>query len=149
MRLKDKLKIKLRKWLEVDIIEETVNSINNEIMRCNAQTTDAISKLDDELYNYKQNNNRRLREQDDKIGLIHKTIENVVHIGTDVRENHYNDNHSWAVICIEGKMNLVKFVDLNRKDAREVLDFLRHFEAGRHCIDTPNQFIYDGLFKFE
>lgn len=56
---------------------------------------------------------------------------------------------SWAVICVEGNINIVKFIDLDTKDARDVLDFLKHFEAGRHCIDVPyKEMFYDGLFKF-
>jgi hypothetical protein len=76
-------------------------------------------------------------------------VENVVYIGTDVVQHPNNYNHSWAVICIEGNMNIVKFVDLDRKNAREILDFIKHFEAGRHCVDSPyKQMFYDGLFKF-
>jgi len=83
------------------------------------------------------------------IDTLHNTIENVVHIGTDVRENYSNREHSWAVVCIEGKINIVKFVDLNRNDGKYVLEFLKQFEAGRHCIDTPRKEIfYDNMFKF-
>jgi hypothetical protein len=91
--------------------------------------------------------NKRISNNTYAIDTLHATIENVVHIGTDIRRD-YNGN-SWAVICIEGKMNVVKFVDLNGKDIREVLHFLKQFEAGRHCIDTPyREMFYDGLFKF-
>jgi hypothetical protein len=83
----------------------------------------------------------------ESVNTLHNTVENVVHIGTDVRVNERE--RSWSVICIEGKMNIVKFVDLDSRDARSILDFLKHFEAGRHCIDTPyKEMFYDGLFKF-
>jgi len=91
--------------------------------------------------------NKDVSHFQDSVNAIHNTIENVIHIGTDVYQP--NQGHSWAVVCVEGKMNLVKFVDLNRQDARDVLDFLKRYEAGRHCIDTPyKEFFYDGLFKF-
>jgi len=83
------------------------------------------------------------------MNILHNTIENVVHIGTDVRENYSNREHSWAVICIEGKINIVKFIELDRKDGREILNFLKHFEAGRHCIDTPRQELFiNSMYKF-
>ena len=72
-----------------------------------------------------------------------------MHIGTDVREYNNDREHNWAVICVEGKVNIVKFVDLNRNDSRYVLDFLKQFEAGKHCIDTPRkELFYNEMFKF-
>ena len=91
--------------------------------------------------------NNRIMHQQDSIDKFHTTIQNVVHIGTDVRYQEYG--HSWAVVCVEGNINIVKFVDLDRKDAREILDFLKHFEAGKHCVDSSyKQMFLDGLFKF-
>jgi hypothetical protein len=79
--------------------------------------------------------------------VLHNTIENICHIGTDV---HYSKTgRSWAVICIEGNLNIVKFIDLDRKCAQDILYFLKQFEAGKYCIDSPcNEIFYDGLFKF-
>jgi hypothetical protein len=92
--------------------------------------------------------NKEVSHFNGSIDAIHRTVENVVHIGTDVYQS--NQGHSWAVVCVEGKMNLVKFVPLDRRDARDILDFLKRFEAGRHCIDTPyKEIFYDGLFKFD
>ncbi|MGJ0846495.1 hypothetical protein ACR77J_07395 [Tissierella praeacuta] len=91
---------------------------------------------------------KRVSHNEDSIDVLHKTIENVVHIGTDVIPNHRNHGGSWAVVCIEGKMNIVKFVDLSRGDARYVLDFLKQFEAAKHCIDTPYLVFKEELFKF-
>lgn len=82
----------------------------------------------------------------ESVNTLHNTVENVVHIGTDIRVNERG--YSWAVVCIEGKMNIVKFIDLDRKNAREIFEFLKHFEAGRHCVDTPYKQMFDGLFKF-
>ena len=46
-------------------------------------------------------------------------------------------------------MDVVKFVDLSGKNMREVLHFLKQFESGSYCIDTPyKEMFYDGLFKF-
>lgn len=91
--------------------------------------------------------NKEVNHFNQSIDAIHNTVENIVHIGTDVYQP--DRGHSWAVVCIEGKMNFVKFIDLNRKDARDIFYFLKHFESGRHCIDAPyKEMFYDGLFKF-
>lgn len=113
-----------------------------------------IDNLESNFKDHETFNNIRFRDIEknishcqEGINTLHTTIENVVHIGTDVRCNERE--HSWAVICIEGKINIVKFVELNRKDGRYVLDFLKQFEASRHCIETPyKEMFYDGLFKF-
>ena len=71
-----------------------------------------------------------------------------MHIGTDVTVNP-NYGRSWSVVCIEGKLNIVKFVDLDRRDGMEVLRFLKQFEAGKHCVDSPyKEFFLEGFFKF-
>ena len=108
-----------------------------------------FDNLNDWLKNKHKNIKNDISHLQESMKILHNTVENVVHIGTDVRENYSNSEHSWAVICVEGKINIVKFVDLNRNDSRYVLDFLKQFEAGRHCIDTPYKNIFiDGLYKF-
>jgi hypothetical protein len=134
---------KLKMYLEIDILEEKLNTGVNEIENAKFNINTDIKNIDDRIdLIYKDVCNNK-----DDINTIHTTIENVVHIGTDVRQ--YRGEHSWAVVCIEGNMNIVKFVDLNGRYARDILDFLKQFEAGRHCIDTPNSPIfYSELFKF-
>jgi len=113
----------------------------------------SVSDLELSFVDYKNDNNENMlshkkliRDNRNKIDVLHDTLESVVHIGTDV---HRSNGHSWAVVCIEGKLNLVKFVDLERRDARDVLGFLKQFESGRHCIDAPTtSFFYDNLYKF-
>lgn len=135
-KFKSWLRNKLKLFLEIDKLENdykkykssndyNVGTLKNDIRRINKDISNNTYAID----------------------ILHTTIENVVHIGTDVRQ--YDGNHSWAVVCIEGKMNIVKFVDLNGKYARDILNFLKQFEAGRHCIDTPNSpMFYSELFKF-
>jgi len=145
---KDWLRIKFKKFLDIGDLEsnfkdhETFNSIRFADIESDAH--DKTSYLR-KLINNSAND---ISHCQDSISVLHNTIENVVHIGTDV--HHNGRTHSWAVVCIEGKMNIVKFVDLERQDARGILEYLKHFEAGRHCIDTPykEMFLDGGLFKF-
>lgn len=133
-----KVKESFKNYLGINNIENKIDNVHSDLKNYVNTTANAVKRQSQDIdYN------------SESIRLLHSTIENVVHIGTDVRQFPNNREHSWAVVCIEGKINIVKFVDLDRKDAREVLDFLKHFEGGRNCIDVPNkEMFYDGLFKF-
>jgi len=146
-KFKNWLRFKLRDFLGVGDIEsnfkdhETFNSIRfSDIESDIHDKTTYLRKLINENAKY-------ISHFQNSVNVLHNTVENVVHIGTDVCKP--DQGHSWAVVCIEGKMNIVKFVDLNRQDARGILEYLKHFEAGRHCIDTPyKEMFMEGLFKF-
>lgn len=144
-KLTNWLKIKLKKFLDIEALNE---SFTTHETVTNIRLRDIDHKLKsvdvDIKYLYKD-----ISHLQDSVNAIHNTLESIVHIGTDVRQ--YNERtHSWAVVCVEGNINIVKFVDLGRQDARSILEYLKHFEAGRHCIDTPykQMFYDDGLFKF-
>lgn len=146
-KFKNWLQIKLKDFLDIGNLEsnfkdhETFNSIRFSDIEKD------INKKSSYLRKLINNNANDISHCQESVNILHNTIENVVHIGTDVYKS--NQGHSWAVVCVEGKMNLVKFVDLNRQDGREVLDFLKRYEAGRHCIDTPyKEMFYEGFFKF-
>jgi hypothetical protein len=47
---------------------------------------------------------------------------------------------SWAVVCVEGKPEYVKFIDLSKRDAEEIRHILRSF-AER----SGKRFIVDGV----
>lgn len=118
-----------------------------------------VSKLEDELKNYKISNNGRvssieteflyhariLSKQDNKISALHDTLSNVVSLGSDISPSGYRSS-SWAVVCIEGKTNVVKFLDLNHKSGNEVLRILKSFEGSRHVNDTPMGYFPKEMF---
>lgn len=140
-KIRNWLKVKLRKFLDV---EELASKFNNHV----DSNYVSFSNLYNTISVINRNLTKDISHLQESINILHRTIENVVHIGTDVTRNN-DGEHSWAVICIEGKINIVKFVDLGRKDAQYVLDFLKQFEAGRHCVDAPyRDMFYNGLFKF-
>jgi len=143
-KIKNWLRNKLSKFLGIDDI---ISLIDKHIDH-NDKTFTALKEFTYNL-NYSTRNDLKkdISHFQESVNVLHNTVENVVHIGTDIHRE--NTGHSWAVVCVEGKMNIVKFVDLDRKDAREVMNFLKSFEAGRHCIDTPyKEMFYDGLFEF-
>ena len=125
--------MKLRKFLGVDDVESKITKLSRG-MEYNQKSN----------ISYHDHLRDRINNHSDKINAIHKTLESVVDIGTDVCKSSY-DSHSWAVVCIEGRVNMVKFVDLSGRDAHSVMDFLKQFEAGRHCIDSPNRYFDENL----
>ena len=145
---KNWLRIKLKEFLDIGVLEsnfkdhETFNSIRFSDIESDAYDKNSYLR---KLINDNVNNISHCQES---VNILHNTIENVVHIGTDVTINP-DYGRSWSVVCIEGKMNIVKFVDLDRRDGMEVLRFLKQFEAGKHCVDAPRkEFFYEGIFKF-
>jgi hypothetical protein len=146
-KIKNWIRIKLKKFLDVENLEQQLdgyarlnNRKINELEKDSKDRSTYLRKLINE-------NSKDILHFQDSVNVLHNTVENVVHIGTSFRE--YGSDHSWCVICIEGKINIVKFVDLDRGNAMEISSFLKRFEAGKHCIDTPyKEMFYNGLFKF-
>ena len=54
--------------------------------------------------------------------------------------NHY-ENHSWAVISIQGRPEYVRFVNLSNKDIRELHYYLKQFERTNRTVDSPIPFL--------
>lgn len=77
-----------------------------------------------------------------------KTMNSVCDIGTDICF-HGND-HSWAVICIHGKTDYVKFVPMKQSDVREISRFLKRFEWSNRVTGSPfrlKEMIEDRIVK--
>lgn len=117
-----KLKDKIKEWLfaeEVQRISRMEQSLANEEnrMRCAAI---------------------QLNNAEKEIEECRKLLTQFVDIGVDV--GFHSDDHSWAVICIAGKPEYVKFMPLNNRDAHDVLRFLKQFQYSKNVIDSPIAF---------
>lgn len=117
-----KIKERIKKWL-----------LSSEIQR--------INQLEKQI----EGSTNRLRLASVQLGNSEKEIEECrklltqfVDMGVDV--GFHSDDHSWAVICIAGKPEYVKFMPLAHKDAKCVLDFLKQFQYSRQVIDSPFAF---------
>lgn len=143
---------KVKSWIRKRLISFlNIDDLTNLLDKHIDNNDNAFKDLRNLTYNLNDNTRKEIQQNishfQQSVNTLHDTVENVVHIGTDVHMPQ--SGRSWAVVCIEGKINIVKFIDLDRKNAREVLDFLKHFEAGRHCVDAPyKEMFYDGIFKF-
>lgn len=85
----------------------------------------------------------QLHNAEKEVEECRRLITQLVDIGVDV--GFHTEEHSWAVICIEGHPEYVKFLPLNHGDARDVLRFLKQFEYSRQIIDSPIAF--KGILK--
>lgn len=129
VKIKDKIRDKLRQWLladellKFDLAEDKYKEArklltysNAELLRAADQHSASFKLVDD----------------------CHKLINSMTDVGTDV--GFHSDDHSWAVVCIKGHSEYVKFIPLSHKDARDVLDFLKRFRYSDRVVDSPFAF---------
>ena len=117
-----KIKEKIKEWL-----------FSSEMIR--------IKQLEKQI----EESTNRLRLASNELDKSKKEIEECrrlltqfVDMGVDV--GFHSDDHSWAVICIAGKPEYVKFMPLAHKGAEYVLHFLKQFQYSRQVIDSPFAF---------
>lgn len=101
IKIKNWLKAKLIKLLELDEIEKKV----------------AYNSQDLKYINSKQ-----------------QRLEGLLNIGVDI--SNYNEEN-WAVVCLKGKPEYIKFFQFNKRDTRYFLSYLKHFEKANITIDAP------------
>lgn len=135
-----RIKNKLKKWLladellKIEEIENTHKELENSVSK-------AIDLLDKAYGNYVKAEN--VAENTAKLADdCRKLMNNICDVGVDVTRDEY---HSWAVVCIHGKMDFMKFVPLNHSDIKEVARFLKRFEYSKRVIDSP--FAYSGMIN--
>lgn len=121
-----KLKEKLKNWLfkdelnDIQELKDKYDALIRSAERANAAMNEAREM------HYKSQ------------GLLadcHKLMNSICDVGTDI--GFKDSEHSWAVICIHGKMDYVKFVDMSQRDIRSIADFLKNFEYSNRIIDSP------------
>lgn len=129
MKLKEKLRNKLKKWLFADEIQR-INYIEKNIGESVHRFRMASIQLGDA--------ENQLHNAEKEVEECRRLITQFVDIGVDV--GFHSEDHSWAVICIEGHPEYVKFLPLNSGDARDVLRFLKQFEYSKRIVDSPIAF---------
>ena len=102
------LKCKMKNWLREEVFKEDIDSIKSMKLQCK-NTLNEVNKM------------KSLYQQITNVG---------------VAVDYYGKN-SWAVICIDGHPEYVKFVDLKESEARDIKNFLRRFEKSNVVVDSP------------
>ena len=128
-----KFKEKLKKWLFADEIKRI-----QILETCYKDQIDWCKDRADESYRTSERARLSYQRSEKEVEECRKLLTQLVDIGVDV--GFHTEEHSWAVICIAGKQEYVKFLPLNSGDARDVLRFLKQFEYSRRIVDSPIAF---------
>lgn len=127
-----KLKDKIKKWLFADEIAR-LTSLEEK----NKQYNHWI-KTADRMYSLSVEAKKNCEESQIELEECRKLLNQICDVGVDV--GFRGEEHSWAVVCIAGRLEYVKFIPLNHGDARQVIDFLKRFQYSNHVIDSPIAF---------
>lgn len=124
-----KLKEKIRKWL-LEILQPDIDALKNEIDESNTTLKIAQSNCNEATRQCQIST-----KQNEEMKKMYNQITDVV-----VDVGFHDSEHSWAVVCIAGRPEYVKFIPLSGADARTVMNFLRQFQYSRLIVDSPLRF---------
>lgn len=124
-----KLKEKIRKWL-LEILQPDIDAIKNKIDESNATLKIAQSNCNDATHQLKIST-----QQNEEMKKMYNQITDVA-----VDVGFHDQYHSWAVVCVAGRPEYVKFIPLSGADTRTVMNFLRQFQYSQHIVDSPLRF---------
>lgn len=129
VKIKDKIRDKLRQWL-----------FSEELLKF--ESAEQNYKDAEDLYNRARGYLNAAKDEYSwsfkMVDDCHQLMNSMMDVGTDV--GFLSNEHSWAVVCIKGHPEYVKFIPLSHKDARDVLDFLKHFKYSDRVVDSPFAF---------
>lgn len=143
MRLREKIK----KWLfeedfkKLEQLSEELQSVKmilwetEKLIKPAALNYDNAKTCHDNSIKLLENAEKSYRVAETLAEDCKKLMNSVCDVGVDV--GFHGDDHSWAVVCIQGKPEYVKFVPLGHNDARDVLHFLKRFQYSNRVIDSP------------
>lgn len=124
-----KLKEKIRKWL-LEILQPDIDALKNEIDESNAMLKIAQGNCNEAA--------RQCQISTKQNEEMKKMYNQITDVAVDV--GFHDSEHSWAVVCIAGRPEYVKFIPLSRADARTVMNFLRQFQYSKLIVDSPLRF---------
>lgn len=112
------LKEKIKQWLVKEVLKEEIQKLNQAQACYNRASCLCEESLE---------KNREMQ----------KMFNEITDVAVDV---NFKEEHSWAVVCIAGRPEYVKFIPLSNSDARTVIEFLKNFQYSKHIIDSPLRF---------
>ena len=133
------LKQRIKNWLfkeEIEKIETLILDVTNlKYIEDNAIEKYAEAKSLLSAATVEAIKNKKLMiKSTDELNECRKFINKICDVGVDVG---FGDEHSWAVICVAGKPEYVKFMPLTHRDTMEIVKFLKHFQYSNKVIDSP------------
>lgn len=125
-----KLKEKIRKLL-LEILQPDIDALKNEINESTTALRFATNNCNEAA--------RQCQISIQQNEEMKKMYNQITDVAVDVGLFH-DSEYSWAVVCIEGRPEYVKFIPLSGADARTVMDFLRQFQYSKLIVDSPLRF---------
>lgn len=125
-----KLKEKIRIWL-LEILQPDIDALKNEINESNITLRFATNNCNEAA--------RQCQISTKQNEEMKKMYNQITDVAVDVGLFH-DSEHSWAVVCVEGRPEYVKFIPLSGADARTVMNFLRQFQYSQPIVDSPLRF---------
>jgi hypothetical protein len=98
-----------------------------------------INKINNVLYNQEELKNAIVEARDNYHASYNSLIDAKEMIGKclDIGVDFGVKDPCWAVVCIKGKPETVRFMRLESNSAREIRDFLKRFESANLIFDSP------------
>lgn len=124
-----KLKEKIRIWL-LEILQPDIDALKNEIDESTTTLRFATNNCNEAA--------RQCQISTKQNEEMKKMYNQITDVAVDV--GFHDSEHSWAVVCISGRSEYVKFIPLSRADARTVMNFLRQFLYSQLIVDSPLRF---------
>lgn len=124
-----KLKEKIRKWL-LEILQPDIDALKNEINESNTALRFAKNNCNEAA--------RQCQISTQQNEEMKKMYNQITDVAVDV--GFHDLEYSWAVVCVEGRPEYVKFIHLSGADARTVMNFLRQFQYSKLIVDSPLRF---------
>lgn len=122
MKIMNKFRERLGNWLLVDELKEF------------AQAKEDYKKAEKFSWASEDRYLAAMKMTDD----CRKMMNSITDVGVDV--GFHSEDHSWAVVCIQGRPEYVKFIPLEHRDAVDILRFLKQFEYSNRVVDSPFAF---------
>lgn len=124
-----KFKEKIRKWL-LEILQPDIDALKNEIDESTTTLRFATNNCNEAV--------RQCQISTQQNEEMKKMYNHITDVAVDV--GFHDSEHSWAVVCVEGRSEYVKFIPLSGADARTVMNFLRQFQYSKLIVDSPLRF---------
>ena len=127
------LKNKIKKWLLHDELKmlKDIKLENEYLHNITSNALNAYNYAKQEYAKAKQTSLDAKQLTED----CQKMMNQICDVGTDI--GYQSNDHSWAVVCVKGKPEYVKFLPLVGYDTREIINFLKRFQYSNRVIDSP------------
>ena len=112
----------IKKLLGLDKLEEQNEILIKENLQIKEQNSTLVKNNE---YIQEQNFILLKRLQDLELNL--RTIKKIIQVGVDVHMKPEIYGRSWAVFCINGNSDYVRFVDMGAGEIREIARFVKQF----------------------